>query len=52
MVQWLSTFGSILWNFEELKMEFSYKGKRVVLRGTQKSDVEWMEGKGVKKVVL
>jgi len=35
-VQWLSTLGPILWDFEELKMEFIYKGKRVVLRGVQK----------------
>ena len=34
-VQCLSILGSILWNFEQLKMEFSYKGKSMVLRGTQ-----------------
>ena len=27
-VQWLATLGSIMWNFEELTMEFSYKGER------------------------
>ena len=50
-VQWLSTLGSILWNFEEVKMEFTYKGKRLVLRGTKKSDMEWMGGKKVQKLL-
>ena len=44
-VQWLASVGPILWDFEKLRMEFKYKGQRVVLRGTQKLDVEWLEGK-------
>ena len=50
-VQWLSTLGPILWDFEALKMEFSYKGKRVLIRGTKKSVVEWMSGKKVHKAM-
>ncbi|GJV83495.1 reverse transcriptase [Tanacetum coccineum] len=34
-VQWLATIGDILWNFKKLTMEYKYKGKRVVLRGSQ-----------------
>jgi len=45
-VQWLSTLGSILWDFVELKMELTCRGRRMVLRGTKKSDVEWMGEKG------
>ena len=36
-VRWLTTLGPILLDFEKLKMEFSYKGKRIVLKGTKKS---------------
>ena len=44
-IQWLSTLGPILWDFEQLRMEFKYEGRRAVLRGTQKSNVEWLRGK-------
>ena len=44
-VQWLSNLGLILWDFEKLTMAFNYKGKAVVLRGTEKSNVEWLGGK-------
>ncbi|GJU01292.1 RNA-directed DNA polymerase like protein [Tanacetum coccineum] len=43
-IQWLSTLGDIKCNFEELRMEFVYKSKKMVLRGTPKSNSEWMTG--------
>nr|GEU99885.1 hypothetical protein [Tanacetum cinerariifolium] len=43
-VQWLSTLGDIKMNFQELKMEFKYQGRKVALRGTRKSCLQWMEG--------
>ncbi|GKC64942.1 retrotransposon-related protein [Tanacetum coccineum] len=42
-IQWLASRGNILTNFKELKMEFKYKGKRVLLRGTPKSEIQWMQ---------
>ncbi|GKD04533.1 retrotransposon-related protein, partial [Tanacetum coccineum] len=43
-IQWLSTLGNILFNFKELKMEFKYEGRRVVLRGAKKPMLKWTEG--------
>jgi len=44
-VQWLSTLGSIPWNFENLTMEFSYKGRRHLLQGQSREEVKWAVGK-------
>nr|GEV00916.1 hypothetical protein [Tanacetum cinerariifolium] len=43
-VQWLSTLGDIKMNFQKLRMEFKYQGRKVALRGTRKSCLQWMEG--------
>ncbi|GJU96765.1 hypothetical protein Tco_1321521 [Tanacetum coccineum] len=43
-IQWLATLGNIITNFKELRMEFKYNGKRVLLRGTPKGDIQWMQG--------
>jgi len=51
-LQWRSALGPILWDFEELKMEFSYKGKRILLKGTKKSIMEWLNGKKSHKTTL
>ncbi|GKB59346.1 Fe(3+) dicitrate transport system permease [Tanacetum coccineum] len=44
-IQWLSTLGNIQWNFQELRMEFKFQGKKVVLRGTNQFGLTWMSGK-------
>ncbi|GJX87224.1 retrotransposable element Tf2 [Tanacetum coccineum] len=42
-IQWLSTLGSIKFDFKALKMKFQHNGKRVTLRGTKKPVLQWME---------
>jgi len=40
-VQWLSTLGPILWDFEALTVEFTVGGEKQVLQGIQKDEVRW-----------
>ncbi|PKA49683.1 putative mitochondrial protein [Apostasia shenzhenica] len=47
-MQWLTTLGSIQWNFQHLQMKFQYAGHRVVLKGSGKKYVWVMEGRKVK----
>ncbi|GKC72762.1 transposon ty3-I gag-pol polyprotein [Tanacetum coccineum] len=42
-IQWLANLGNILTNFKELRMEFKYKGKRL-LRGSPKGELQWVQG--------
>lgn len=48
-VQWLSTLGSVHWDFKALKMEFTHLDHRLVLRGTNHSSVQWIKGKQVRR---
>uniref|UniRef100_A0A6N2JVX6 Chromo domain-containing protein n=1 Tax=Salix viminalis TaxID=40686 RepID=A0A6N2JVX6_SALVM len=43
-VQWLSTLGPILWEFDKLRMEFSMFGRVNVLQGIKPTDESLMEG--------
>jgi len=43
-IQWLSQLGTIQWNFNTLHMEFSWAGKRHVLRGLQGPRVKIIQG--------
>ncbi|GJZ81438.1 transposon ty3-I gag-pol polyprotein [Tanacetum coccineum] len=42
--QWLSTVCDILSNFKKLRMDIKHNGRKAVLRGTQKADLQWMQG--------
>ncbi|GKE88188.1 reverse transcriptase, partial [Tanacetum coccineum] len=44
-ILWLATLGTIQFDFKNLVMNFVYKGKRCVLRGTSQSTLQWMQGK-------
>ncbi|XP_074297855.1 uncharacterized protein LOC141628647 [Silene latifolia] len=44
-VQWLSSLGPVVWDFDQLKIEFMYQGKRVVLRGITKGSLKWISGR-------
>ncbi|GKB46662.1 putative mitochondrial protein [Tanacetum coccineum] len=46
-VQWLSTLGDIKWNFRNLTMKFELMGKRIILRGTKQTTLQWMQGNNV-----
>ncbi|PWA47683.1 hypothetical protein CTI12_AA343190 [Artemisia annua] len=50
-IQWLATLGDMICNFSELKMEFMYMGKRVLLSGTKKSNLEWLGHKNAENAV-
>nr|GFB10778.1 retroviral aspartyl protease [Tanacetum cinerariifolium] len=46
-IQWLSTLGDINYNFKNLTVKFNYQGKKIVLRGSQKGSLQWIQGKKV-----
>ncbi|GJV45899.1 reverse transcriptase [Tanacetum coccineum] len=50
-IHWLATLGDIKCNFKELRMEFKYNGKGVALRGTKKTNVEWIGAKATDKAL-
>ncbi|GKD38620.1 reverse transcriptase [Tanacetum coccineum] len=42
-IQWLAILRDIKCNFSQLKMEFVYNKRRMVLRGAPKTTLQWME---------
>ncbi|GJX24364.1 reverse transcriptase [Tanacetum coccineum] len=51
-IEWLSTLRDIKCNFSQLKMEFWYNKRRMVLRGAPKITLQWMDGKHQEKQVV
>ena len=39
-IQWLSTLGTIKWNFKHLTMEFKFQGQNHILRGLRGKNVK------------
>ncbi|KAK9671838.1 hypothetical protein RND81_12G058100 [Saponaria officinalis] len=50
-VQWLSTLGSVLWNFKKLVMEFQWRGKSVKLHGIPANQIKVQKGEVSSKVI-
>ncbi|PWA99579.1 hypothetical protein CTI12_AA005680 [Artemisia annua] len=50
-VQWLTTLGDIKWNFHTLRMEFTFRGKKITLRDTQEATLPWMNRKDYGKIL-
>jgi len=44
-IEWLITLGDITWNFEKLSMQFSFKGRKFVLRGSSKEGLKTVRRK-------
>lgn len=50
-IQWLILLGSILWNFNELRMEFKVNNKKMVLRGFLQPRLQMMHCKALMKLL-
>ncbi|XP_012846944.1 PREDICTED: uncharacterized protein LOC105966915 [Erythranthe guttata] len=50
-IQWLATLGDIISNYQELKMEFNYGGKKVMLRGLHQNNVKVVSNKKLNKIL-
>ncbi|XP_013594359.1 PREDICTED: uncharacterized protein LOC106302390 [Brassica oleracea var. oleracea] len=51
-VQWLSTLGPILWDFLNLRMEFTFQGRKHVLRGISPNSAKIITGSSLNKLML
>lgn len=50
-IQWLSTLGPILWDFQNLSMQFQLQGKPLVLKGESQMKVEQVSPKQLEKTL-
>ena len=50
-VQWLATLGPILWDFQQLRMEFNYQGKKFVLRSANPIGIRLVGAKSFSQIV-
>lgn len=50
-VQWLTTLGSVLWDFKELRMEFQAQGWKHVLRGGNSVEIQQVTSAQMQKLM-
>ncbi|GAB4836211.1 hypothetical protein Ancab_039524 [Ancistrocladus abbreviatus] len=50
-IQWLSTLGPIKWDFQQLKMEFHFKGVKHVLRGSRRGHLQCVSQGTLQKMI-
>lgn len=51
-IQWISTLGPIIWDFQKLRMEFMVEGKKHVLRGASNARMKVISDTHLDKLVL
>lgn len=51
-VQWLSTLGPILWDFLNLRMKFTFRGLKHILRGLTPNVSKVISGSSLNKLML
>nr|CAD1832891.1 unnamed protein product [Ananas comosus var. bracteatus] len=49
-IQWLIQLGPILWDFKQLRMEFHFRKRKVVLRGSPETSLKLIDRKELMKI--
>ncbi|XP_021859476.2 uncharacterized protein [Spinacia oleracea] len=49
-IQWLSLLGAISWDFKQLQMEFTWQGKKILLKGIPSKRMKVIEGEPSSKL--
>ena len=50
-IQWPSTLGPVLWDFQKLYMAFNYQGQKIALRSTNPKVIKAMEANSLSQVL-
>lgn len=50
-IQWLRSLGPVIWDFDKLQMEFSFNGKKFLLRGAKPVGIKLINNKSFSQAV-